>query len=143
MELETLYAPDFKWGGCTDNVRYGSVFTRKFVDSKDKFTRDARAQMNLHNNRAGRKAVRRHLSLDCKCHGVSGSCAVRTCWQRLESFRGIGDFLKRKFDSATEVTLSPDGAGLVVSNAWAAQPPTKGDLVYFEESPDFCEANAE
>jgi wingless-type MMTV integration site family protein 2 len=55
MEQDIVNAPDFKWGGCSDNVRYGSIFTRKFIDSKEKFTRDARAQMNLHNNRAGRK----------------------------------------------------------------------------------------
>ena len=45
----------FEWGGCSDNVQYGSRFTRRFVDAREKRTRDARALMNLHNNRAGRR----------------------------------------------------------------------------------------
>lgn len=46
---------EFTWGGCSDNVRYASDFGRQFVDSRDRRSRDGRALMNLHNNRAGRK----------------------------------------------------------------------------------------
>ena len=46
---------EFDWGGCSDNVRYGSEFTRHFVDAREKRIRDGRALMNLHNNRAGRR----------------------------------------------------------------------------------------
>lgn len=46
---------DFAWGGCSDNVRYGTKFSRMFIDAKEKRVRDARALMNLHNNRAGRR----------------------------------------------------------------------------------------
>ena len=45
----------FDWGGCSDNVRYGSRFSRMFIDAKERKVRDARALMNLHNNRAGRR----------------------------------------------------------------------------------------
>ena len=45
----------FAWGGCSDYVNYGSKFSRMFVDAREKGGRDARALMNLHNNRAGRK----------------------------------------------------------------------------------------
>ena len=46
---------EFDWGGCSDNVRYGSDFSRMFVDAREKRMQDARAVMNIHNNRAGRR----------------------------------------------------------------------------------------
>ena len=46
---------EFEWGGCSDYVRYGAKFSRWFVDAREKKVKDARALMNLHNNRAGRR----------------------------------------------------------------------------------------
>ncbi|XP_029289270.1 protein Wnt-2 [Cottoperca gobio] len=45
----------FDWGGCSDHVEHAMRFSQGFVDAKEKKERDARALMNLHNNRAGRK----------------------------------------------------------------------------------------
>lgn len=36
------------------------------------------------------KAVIKRSKVTCKCHGVSGSCSLITCWQQLASFREIG-----------------------------------------------------
>lgn len=49
-------AEGWKWGGCSDNVRYGMMFARQFVDAPERAERkrDVRAMMNLHNNNAGR-----------------------------------------------------------------------------------------
>lgn len=41
--------------------------------------------------------VKSLLQTECKCHGVSGSCTVRTCWRTLPSFRQIGDALMKKY----------------------------------------------
>lgn len=43
---------------------------------------------------------------ECKCHGMSGSCTVKTCWMRLANFRVIGDSLKDRFDGASRVMVS-------------------------------------
>lgn len=43
---------------------------------------------------------------ECKCHGMSGSCTVKTCWMRLPHFRIIGDALKDRFDGASRVMVS-------------------------------------
>lgn len=43
---------------------------------------------------------------DCKCHGMSGSCSVKTCWMRLPTFRVVGDSLKDRFDGASRVQVS-------------------------------------
>ncbi|KAL3217828.1 hypothetical protein MRX96_000695 [Rhipicephalus microplus] len=115
---------DWIWGGCGDNVAYGYRFTEGFVDVREREQNHPRGSlsqgrklMNLHNNEAGRRAVIRKMRLTCKCHGVSGSCSLVTCWKQLAPFREVGDHLKDKYDSATE------------------------DLVYLHESPDYCVYN--
>ncbi|XP_064632962.1 protein Wnt-2b-like isoform X2 [Lineus longissimus] len=128
---------EFEWGGCSDNVRYGCEFSRMFVDAREKRVRDARALMNLHNNRAGRRAVQKFMKLQCKCHGVSGSCAIRTCWLAMMEFRRVGQYLKTKYNGATQVMMNQDGTGLIVANRNHKRP-TRSDLVYFESSPDYC-----
>ncbi|XP_071961062.1 protein Wnt-2b-A-like [Antedon mediterranea] len=128
---------DFEWGGCSDNVGYASEFTKQFVDAKEKKQSDAKALMNIHNNRAGRRAVSRAMKLQCKCHGVSGACNIRTCWLAMAEFRRVGDILKRRYDSASKMVMNQDSAGLIVVNKNHKQP-SKSDLIYFESSPDYC-----
>ena len=43
------------------------------------------------------------MQKECKCHGVSGSCELRTCWKSLPPFRKVGHLLRDSFDGATEV----------------------------------------
>ncbi|KAI3357706.1 hypothetical protein L3Q82_016114 [Scortum barcoo] len=128
---------EFDWGGCSDNINYGIKFAKTFIDAKERTVRDARALMNLHNNRCGRTAVKRFRKLECKCHGVSGSCTLRTCWMAMSDFRKTGDYLRRKYNGAIEVTMNQDGTGFAVANK-AFRKATKNDLVYFENSPDYC-----
>ncbi|XP_011870352.1 PREDICTED: protein Wnt-7b isoform X2 [Vollenhovia emeryi] len=88
----------WEWGGCSADITYGI----RFLDARE-IEGDARSLMNLHNNRAGRKTVKAHLRKECKCHGVSGSCTVKTCWRTLPSFRAIGDSLMSKYNKAKAV----------------------------------------
>ncbi|XP_033745012.1 protein Wnt-2b-A-like [Pecten maximus] len=127
----------FEWGGCSDNVRWGSYFSRMFIDAREKKIKDSRALMNLHNNRAGRRAVKRFMKLECKCHGVSGACTVRTCWLAMQQFKRVGEYLKMKYNGATQVMINQEGSGLIVANRNYKRP-TRKDLVYLEESPDYC-----
>lgn len=59
------HAPGFQWSGCSDNIAYGVAFSQSFVDVRErsKGASSSRALMNLHNNEAGRKVVRRVPSL--------------------------------------------------------------------------------
>lgn len=44
------------------------------------------------------------MRLQCRCHGVSGSCEVKTCWRTMPSFNEIGDTLKDKYRQAVQVS---------------------------------------
>ncbi|CAH8582488.1 unnamed protein product [Schistosoma guineensis] len=67
----------------------------------------ARTLMNLHNKKAGRRFIWKNRVTKCKCHGVSGACSMRTCWQRVNEFRHVGIMLKAAYDSAIRVTYEP------------------------------------
>lgn len=44
----------WQWGGCSEDVNYGVMFSRKFIDSQE-HNDTAAGLMNLHNNEAGRR----------------------------------------------------------------------------------------
>ncbi|XP_062545202.1 protein Wnt-2 isoform X2 [Armigeres subalbatus] len=92
----------WKWGGCSADIGFGMRFTKKFLDARE-IENDDRSLMNLHNNRVGRKIVKLLLRTECKCHGVSGSCAMKTCWKSLPSFHAIGDIMMKKYRKAKMV----------------------------------------
>lgn len=77
------------------------------------------------------------MTLECKCHGVSGSCSVRTCWSAMADFRRTGDHLRRKYNGAVEVAVNQYGTGFTTAHTHYKQP-GKNDLVYLEDSPDYC-----
>ncbi|XP_050293050.1 protein Wnt-1-like [Anthonomus grandis grandis] len=130
----------WKWGGCSDDIRYGEKFSREFLDvQEDQNT--ALGLMNLHNNEAGRRAVRSRMQRTCKCHGVSGSCSMQICWRRLPSLRKVAEGLYKRYEGASHVkyverrrkklkVISPD-----------FKKPNRTDLVYLEDSPDYCDKN--
>lgn len=83
---------------------------------------------------------------ECKCHGMSGSCTVRTCWMRLPTLRAVGDVLRDRFDGASRVLYGNRGSNRASRAELlrlepedpAHKPPSPHDLVYFEKSPNFC-----
>lgn len=83
------------------------------------------------------QAVKRFMNLECKCHGVSGSCNVRTCWLAMADFRQTGDYLRKKYNNAIQVVMNQYGTGFTSAYRMFKRP-TKNDLVYFEDSPDYC-----
>ncbi|XP_012275374.1 protein Wnt-11b-2 [Orussus abietinus] len=126
----------FKWGGCGDDVRSASRMAKRFLQGSSPPGAGATGKLmhavNMHNNRAGRRAVEQSLSLECKCHGVSGSCSLRTCWRGLSSSGPAiaGVRLFRRYSEAAEVK-SKSGGRL---------PPLyhHDNLLYTTKSPDYC-----
>uniref|UniRef100_A0A673SXR7 Protein Wnt n=1 Tax=Suricata suricatta TaxID=37032 RepID=A0A673SXR7_SURSU len=131
----------WEWGGCGDDVDFGDEKSRLFMDARHKRGRgDIRALVQLHNNEAGRLAVRSHTRTECKCHGLSGSCALRTCWQKLPPFREVGARLLERFHGASRVMGTNDGKALLPA-VRTLKPPGRADLLYAADSPDFCAPN--
>jgi len=143
--LRGMSPEGFQWSGCSDNVDFGVTFSRTFVDAQDrrksrKKPRNPTSLMNLHNNEAGRKLLERTMKVECKCHGVSGSCELKTCWRSLASFRMIGAMLKEKFDGAHEVKQKrKNGRRMLVTKYSRFRSHSDTDLVYLTTSPDYCE----
>lgn len=84
------------------------------------------------------------MKLECKCHGVSGSCTTKTCWTTLPKFREIGYVLKERYGAAVQVesvraTRLRQPSFLRLKQSHGYIKPTDTDLVYLERSPNYCE----
>ncbi|XP_065094508.1 protein Wnt-2-like, partial [Ochlerotatus camptorhynchus] len=92
------------------------------------------------------------LRTECKCHGVSGSCAMKTCWKSLPPFRAIGDIMTKKYRKAKvvqaiAVTGKTNGQlqlvlkrrGKQQHTSVNNQQPKRMELVYLQPSPNYCE----
>lgn len=71
---------------------------------------------------------------------MSGSCTLKTCWKKLPLFKDVGLRLKDKFDGAAKVIPGNDGRGIVPQGD-KLKPPTREDIIYSEDSPDYCVAD--
>jgi len=107
------------------------------------------------------QAVYSHSKAACKCHGVSGSCSTRTCWNQLPALREVGGRLRRRYDGARLVAFNAHGTSLhpisTTTNKKQRENtgdnrrrrprvrrrrPTRDDLVYVDPSPDYCEPDS-
>jgi len=107
------------------------------------------------------QAINNHVSVACKCHGVSGSCVLKTCWRQLPAFRAAGDRLLVRYDTASLTTFNRHGTSLVWpamhgDDAGSARERgrrrrrkrkradgrriAKEKFVYVDQSPDYCPA---
>nr|BDP28881.1 Wnt1 protein [Cladonema pacificum] len=129
--------------GCHDNIKYGYFHGKLFTDGAET-SRDFRSIVNLHNNEAGRLAVIDTMQVHCKCHGVSGNCNLKTCRKTLSQFDKVGFVLKEKYNTASKVESVQIGGNRRIGRDNLAPAketflaPTEQDLVYYEDSPNFC-----
>ncbi|XP_065353357.1 protein Wnt-6-like isoform X1 [Cloeon dipterum] len=137
-QSEGTTATEWRWNGCGDNINYGVRKSREWMDAPYRRQSDIKTLVMLHNNNAGRLAVKNYMIIECKCHGLSGSCTMRTCWSRMPTFRDIGHRLKDHFDGAIKVLPSNDGRSFLAAGDPSIKPPGREDIVYSEDSPEFC-----
>ncbi|KAA0703424.1 Protein Wnt-4 [Triplophysa tibetana] len=120
----------FQWSGCSDNLSYGVAFSQNFVDEPERAKGIFLFPV---------QAILHNMKVECKCHGVSGSCELKTCWKVMPPFRRVGSVLKERFDGATEIRLTRVGSRTaLLPRDPQVKPPATRDLVYLASSPDFC-----
>lgn len=106
------------------------------------------------------------MQIRCKCHGLSGSCQMKTCWQTAPEFRVVGKTLKHMLRDAILVNQSNSGnarsvlrlhhptklitigtrskisraanLGHTTTHRFARNP-KQNTLFYYQKSPTFCE----
>ncbi|ESO00037.1 hypothetical protein HELRODRAFT_83478 [Helobdella robusta] len=73
----------------------------------------------------------------CKCHGVSGSCQLKTCWKVAPDFRRVADVIKTKFKMAVRVgAFATNTIEYKIKNLSPKK--FKDSLIYTQNSPNFC-----
>lgn len=131
----------YQWSGCSDNIAYGMAIAENFLDPRVK-NRLNLLMVNLHNFETGRKIIEKNMNKQCKCHGVSGSCEIKTCWRSMPTFSVIGAKLKEKYDAAVQVDVEKRiNKQRIVPRNRALKKLSKSDLLYIKNSPDFCRPN--
>ncbi|KAL5265623.1 hypothetical protein ACHWQZ_G006368 [Mnemiopsis leidyi] len=133
--------------GCDDNVEVASniVLESQRTYSRRRRNIDTRALVVQHNNKVGIQALQDTVTLDCRCHGMSGTCATKTCMRKMPPFSVVGDYLEYKFHGARRVIHKKSGYGLLVASPGRKEPrePRRDELLYYEKSPNFCSADPE
>ncbi|NWX28225.1 W11B2 protein, partial [Notiomystis cincta] len=138
-------APGSRWAGCGDNLSHGLQLGAAFSQGS---ARAATAggpvlrAVHRHNGAVGRAVLSDSLDTRCKCHGVSGSCSVKTCWKGLPDLGEIASDLKSRYLAALKVTHRLVGPRKqLIPKEGDARPVTEMDLVYLINSPDYCTPN--
>lgn len=90
--------------------------------------------------------LEKNMRLECKCHGVSGSCTTKTCWTTLPKFRQLGYILKEKYNHAVHVepvraSRNKRPTFLKIKKPYSYRKPMDTDLVFIDKSPNYCEAD--
>lgn len=94
------------------------------------------------------QAVKDTMTRICRCHGMSESCSVKTCWTQLSDFRAVGNYLRIKYSHAEKLDIdqkrmnagnSADIQGAIMDALGSI---AQSELIYLQDSPDYCRKNA-
>uniref|UniRef100_A0A915E7W9 Protein Wnt n=1 Tax=Ditylenchus dipsaci TaxID=166011 RepID=A0A915E7W9_9BILA len=103
-----------------------------------------KAKMNQHNSDIGRSITEKSLYRKCKCHGVSSSCDVRSCWYTLPPLEQIAERLKERYNTAHMINPHHTDEIKIDTRSMRTAPISgKQDLVYLKMSPDYCEEDVD
>ncbi|KAL1492042.1 hypothetical protein ABEB36_012544 [Hypothenemus hampei] len=136
----------WSWGGCSDDITFGNRVAKELLEQPLNYSKHSFVANN--NYRVGRDVVKHSLRKKCRCHGVSGSCSLQTCWLQQVPFHEIARKLKERYQKAHRLNEESVEMWVAGSNSVkreesqnADQLTPKNGLVYLEDSPNYCFAN--
>ncbi|KAL0196219.1 hypothetical protein M9458_009791, partial [Cirrhinus mrigala] len=83
-------------------------------------------------------AVAKTMLTDCRCHGVSGSCAVKTCWRSMAAFERVGAYLKERYENSVQVVDRFKRKVRRKDKDHRHVPISKEELIFLNKSPNYC-----
>nr|XP_055170834.1 protein Wnt-16 isoform X1 [Nyctereutes procyonoides] len=127
----------FSWSGCAISLDILHFSTLIFLSSTEILLPDIKT-LYLMSPTFLIRAVAKLMSVDCRCHGVSGSCAVKTCWKTMSSFEKIGRLLKDKYEHSIQISDKIQRKMRRRDKDQRRIPIRKDDLLYVNKSPNYC-----
>uniref|UniRef100_A0A7E4ZVT8 Protein Wnt n=1 Tax=Panagrellus redivivus TaxID=6233 RepID=A0A7E4ZVT8_PANRE len=136
----------FVWGGCSDDATFATHFSKQFLDLYDQevFQKSGEAKYltNVHNNFVGREAINQNMRRHCRCHGVSGSCELQTCWLQMPKYKEVSEMLKQRYNHfAVQVSKKAKRRLRRKDKAERMTPLRGNEMAYVYRSPDYCNRN--
>ena len=97
------------------DVEQVAAFTQQFtgVASLSK-RRLSIAQIELHNAKVGRSLAWSSINKICRCHGASGSCLAKTCFETAPIAPQVARLATQKYKQSIEVKIADDRKDLPV-----------------------------
>jgi len=83
------------------------------------------------------------MQFKCRCHGISGSCELKTCWRTLPLFSDVGKYLKEKYEHSVQITEKIKRRLQRKGKVKRKVPVRKEDLVHIHKSPNYCVEDAQ
>lgn len=74
----------------------------------------------------------------CRCHGITGSCNVKTCKYKTVEYEQIAEVMPAKYQRASAVSVNSLGK---LESMGPADDPTNDDLVFSCSTPYTCQRN--
>ncbi|XP_067929989.1 protein Wnt-10a-like isoform X2 [Watersipora subatra] len=137
------YVSDFEWKGCSHDLGFGAKFSRRFLQNQEE---GVHLIMQAQNSKVGRKAVIDQKSTKCKCHGLSSSCEIKTCWLSTPDFQAVGSRLKTIYSTSVMVDKEKALEGELVESdevremrGHETRANINKNMIHTERSPTYCE----
>jgi len=82
------------------------------------------------------------MTTQCKCHGVSGSCSMKTCWRALADMPSLAQRIHQNYELAVEVRSrrvpGSTHRRLLPAKHTGRTNFSDDDLLFYTQSPDYC-----
>ena len=125
-------------GHCEKNEveQFAQQFTNVASMIKDK---KSVQDIELHNSKVGRALAWGSKNKICKCHGQSGSCSMKTCWETAPRADVISKKALEKYSKSVKVQLDNDDIAIPTE---LKRTIARNRFLYLEEADDFCKTTS-